>query len=214
MPELPEGDVFCHSGDFTHNGTLREVMHFLRWLEKQPHKYKVICPGNHDLVCVDNDSFMKITCESMGINYLCDDEVIIDGIKFYGSPYTKLFGGMAFEYREQELVPLFERIPPDVNVLITHGPPYGILDKNSDGHACGSKALADKLHYTNVPRMKVCAFGHIHEGYGRLNHAFGLHPLSSVHPGAKYMNVALAGARDFSWRKRHPDRIPAVVDIK
>lgn len=214
LDKLPEGDIITHSGDFSHNGTQREVLHFLRWLEKQPYKHKLICPGNHDLICEQNYNFWKPTCEGMGITYLCDEEVTIEGLKFFGSPYTKFFGGMAFEKEEIELVHFFSAIPEDVDVLITHGPPYGLLDKNSDGKHCGSKALSVKLHYTNVLKLKLCVFGHIHEGYGYEYHNYGLPSCSSVNKQALYANVALAGAREYSWRKYEPGRVAHVHDIK
>ncbi len=48
-------------------------------------------------------------------------------------------------------------------MLITHGPPFGILDECSNGQKVGCEDLLSKIQNLEI---KVHAFGHIHEGYG------------------------------------------------
>lgn len=211
---LPEGDVLCHSGDFTNDGSWKQYKEFVGWLKHQPFKHKLICPGNHDLVCQTNESQCKDLAEANGIRLLVDDEIVIDGHKFYGSPYTKMFSDWAFEYRELELVELFERIPEDTQVLITHGPPAHILDKNSNGHSCGSRALYNRLHYKNIPSLSYVLFGHIHESFGVENYNLGLHEFSSVRPGINFANVALCGGREFHFHNIDPSRRAYEFELK
>lgn len=209
MPKLPDADVFTHSGDFTHNGTQREYMHFIRWLGDQPYEYKVITPGNHDLFCEADPNFCKMYAKEHGIIYLQDEQVSINGYNFYGCPWTKLFGGMAFEVSESELMHHFDKIPEDCNVLLTHGPPYDVLDRNSDDKPCGSKALREKIYpkEDRPSKMRYCIFGHIHEGYGQRYIPEGW-SLRSDRRGLTCINASMAGGREFSFRKHDPLRKP------
>ena len=45
---LPNADVLVHSGDFTTDGTEKEVFDFTEWFCRQPHPYKIFIAGNHD----------------------------------------------------------------------------------------------------------------------------------------------------------------------
>lgn len=54
-------------------------------------------------------------------------------------------------------------IPPDTDILITHGPPYGFADKTYGGLSVGCEEL---IKVIDVIKPKVHVFGHIHEGYG------------------------------------------------
>jgi len=46
---IPHGDVFIHAGDFTRCGSISEVREFNTWLNKLPHKHKIVIAGNHEL---------------------------------------------------------------------------------------------------------------------------------------------------------------------
>jgi len=70
---------------------------------------------------------------------------------------------------EKELKKKWALIPENTDILITHGPPFGMLDKNIDGTYCGSKSLSDNLLRLN---LKVHIFGHIHEAYGECYQAY------------------------------------------
>jgi len=54
-------------------------------------------------------------------------------------------------------------IPENTDVLVTHGPPFGVLDKNYNQMHCGCKSLLQRVMQV---RPKLHIFGHIHEGYG------------------------------------------------
>lgn len=163
---LPGGPCLVHSGDVSGRGTLAEVTAFLKWFDSLPYTNKIFIAGNHDFYfeVASSDSIQELLDQYPSITYLKDSEIIIDGIKFWGSPYTPEFNNWAFNMNDSELIEHWNKIPDDVDVLITHGPPYNILDKTYyTNENVGCKALLIKLQ-TIKPQVHV--FGHIHEGRG------------------------------------------------
>lgn len=190
--EIPEGDVLVHAGDIIGygNGMLaqtEEYKDFLAWLNELPHQHKIFIGGNHDhlLEGIKADELVV----SDGTHYLHNSAIEIDGVKFWGSPNTVSFFGMPFEETEDALEEIYKEIPDDTDVLITHVPPYGILDKSSAGKNCGSTALHKRVFEVN-PRIHVC--GHIHHSYGSIDKE-----------GTSFYNAAYM----------HRGNAPIVVDI-
>lgn len=171
--KLPAGDVLIHAGDFSSMGKIPEIMNFLTWFEVQPFKYKLFIAGNHDLLCQDDPQLFQGLLEGFPtILYLQEQEEIIDGIKFYGTPWVKQYYNWAFMEEEDRLEMKYARIPKDTDVLIVHGPPYGILDKNKHGEHCGSMSLLNCFQKKEIqPRLTV--FGHIHHSSNMLAHKYG-----------------------------------------
>ena len=160
--EIPDGDILIHAGDLTRHGSLEDVLEFNDFLGTLPHPYKIVIAGNHDF-CFEKD---RKACEELLTNciYLQDQEVIIDGIKFYGSPWQPWFYDWAFNLqRGSEIRAKWELIPGDTDVLITHGPPYGIGDLTFQKEHAGCE---DLLEIVEKIKPAVHIFGHIHEGYG------------------------------------------------
>ena len=163
--EIPDGDVFIHAGDFTGLGKEYEILVFNQWLSTLPHPIKIIIAGNHDFLFQENTNFAK----SLLTNaiYLQDEEYILkDGkrnLKIYGSPWTLKFYNWAFMLQENELKEKWTLIPHDTDILITHSPPYGILDKIRYGYSAGCPSLLEKIKLCNI---KYHIFGHIHENNG------------------------------------------------
>lgn len=173
---VPDGDVFIHAGDFSMRARIEQVQEFTHWLDSLPHKHKIIVPGNHDIACESNSrSMMK---DMFGSSIYLDHEYHeIDGVVFFGSPYTTAIkdpSDWSFDYprggRRGAL--LWEPIlhGNGMDILITHGPAYGILDKVSDPHFgedahVGEKWLSNIIEKHN-PTLHI--FGHIHEGYGHM----------------------------------------------
>jgi len=166
---IPEGDVLVIPGDFTNVGAKADVKDFNLWLKEQPCKWKVVIAGNHDWCFATKGKKKKspgwLTAGDDKIIYLQDDEVIIDGVKFYGSPWQPEFCNWAFNLpRGSALRDKWQWIPNDTDVLITHGPPAGILDVSAYGNErLGCVDLLDRVYKVNP---KVHAFGHIHSAYG------------------------------------------------
>lgn len=163
LGELPEGDVLIHAGDMTNQGTFEEVEIFCNWFKSQPHKYKILIAGNHDFLFQTNP---KVAQELVrGVHYLQDSEVVLEDFKFYGSPWQPEFHNWAFNLpRGEQLERVWSRIPSDTDILITHGPPAGTLDKNRSGFPCGCEDLAKRLE--DLEKLKLHVFGHIHEARG------------------------------------------------
>lgn len=159
--DVPDGDILIFAGDVTMRGNRKELAAFSTWANALPHKHKIVIAGNHDFC------FKKYPTESVEMifpmRYLEDCGLTLEGISFWGTPWTPTFGNWAFMRDDEELAEIFDKIP-QVDVLISHGPPDGILDVSSIGNVnCGSKAL------WRVPVPKLHVFGHIHEGYGYYN---------------------------------------------
>jgi len=172
--QIPEGtDMLIHAGDFSniklpamnHN----EVNLFLIWLEKQPVKYKVIIAGNHD-TSIEARFITKKDFKDRGIIYLEHELIEIEGIKIFGSPYTPEFHNWAFNRSRNKLGRIWDSIPDDIHVLITHGPPKGILDSASrDKHVSEHVGCSALLKKVLKVEPKIHITGHIHDNGDNLN---------------------------------------------
>lgn len=172
----PGGDFLLHSGDFTGRGTSMEVQAFMLWMEIQPYKHKVVIPGNHDWDLEKNFAYWKDEFAKRGIHLLNDEGIELEGIKIWGSPVQPWFHSWAFNRARTEreatrlhgpIKPHWDMIPDDTEVLLTHGPPMGILDEVAYpfGLHVGCEELYKRIQQTKV---KLHLFGHIHEGRGFL----------------------------------------------
>ena len=177
-PELEGGDLLIVAGDLTKRDTFEEHLDAWQWLVNQSYKRIVLIAGNHDNFTQSHDGHGLITHWGPRLTYLCDSGTEFEGLKIWGSPWTSAFEGMnpkcmAFTVdEEEELAAKWAWIPHDMDILITHSPPYGILDEvESDEHCTsykvGSRSLFAWLNYVGRPRLHV--FGHIHGGYGQLH---------------------------------------------
>lgn len=131
---LPEGDVLIHAGDITFRGEFPAIASFANWLKQQPHQHKVVIAGNHELTFETSarDIMVNLIREA-GATYLQDSGCEIDGMLFWGSPWTPCYFNWAFNLnRGEEIDRKWQLIPEKTNVLITHAPPYGILDSVKD----------------------------------------------------------------------------------
>ncbi len=202
--ELPEGDVLVHAGDFSHRRNKESVRGFLDWFEAQPHPRKILIAGNHDGLFETDPEWCAQYMEHMNssFTYLQDSGCEIDGVKFWGSPWQPEFNNWHFNLpRGMALANKWARIPDDTDVLITHGPPLGIMDECAEWHPTfglsrrslihvGCKEMATALERVNP---KIHIFGHIHEGAGVLEQ-----------DGCTYINAA---SMDGSYDLVHPPRI-------
>lgn len=167
-----EANVIVHAGDMTGHGSLPEFIAFLDWFAAQPHQYKLCVPGNHD-ACVEKHTVAcKTEAEVRGIKLLVNDQVEVEGVRFYGSPTTPLFCDWSFmKRRGSEIASVWKSIPKNVDVLVTHGPAYGHGDqappyRGSNPRHVGCLELLQRLRIV-TPQLHI--FGHIHGGYGVTN---------------------------------------------
>jgi predicted phosphohydrolase len=130
-----------------------------------PHRHKIVICGNHDF-CFQEQAAEARARITQAV-YLEDTGCEIAGLTFYGSPWQPWFGGWAFNLpRGEALAQVWAKIPERLDVLITHGPPEGILDRTHRGQAAGCCDLLSRVQKVK-PRLHV--FGHIHEAAGRID---------------------------------------------
>lgn len=158
-----KGDLLIFAGDLQANMRDDYGYDFMEWFHKLPFPTKLLVFGNHDGY-YSNAMFYVRDRGYEDIIFLQDEGINIGGIKIYGSPYTVEFLNWWFMKKDEELAELWKKIPDDTEILITHGPPYGILDDNEDGLFLGSKTLLERV--LQLKNLKYHIFGHIHEGFG------------------------------------------------
>jgi len=173
-PKLEGGDLLIVAGDLTAEDHIVEYIKFFLWFEKQKYFHKVLVAGNHDKKI--HEEGLDFSFPKEGIYYLEDDGIEIEGLKIWGSPWTLKFRGqnpnaMAFSCEnESEIASKWALIPKDIDILVTHSPPNGILDgisKSCGVEHCGSVSLRNfTLDSKHFPNKKLHIFGHIHEWGG------------------------------------------------
>lgn len=148
---------------------------FNDWLGELPHRYKVVVPGNHDLLLEESRNRRLISNATLLVN----SGMEIEGLRIWGSPVN--LDGTAFRMSDPEDRKChWARMPKEIDILITHGPPLGILDiEPGELEEEGDPELLEAVNRVK-PRLHV--FGHIHGGYGSM---------ATEH--TKFVNAALFG---------------------
>lgn len=171
---VPDGDVLVCAGDTTARGTLAESLAFLHWFAAHPHHEKVLVAGNHDAAWADRSTRHDLDREAwrLGVTYLAHHAGTTrkTGLAVFGSPWTPEFMNWHFMYprysrRAEEL---WQAVPGGLDLLVTHGPPFGTLDRTGGGILAGCSDLALAV---NRARPRLHVFGHIHEAAGVVTHA-------------------------------------------
>jgi Icc-related predicted phosphoesterase len=173
---LPGGDVLIHAGDISNKGYPTEIQDFIKWFSTiENYTHKIFIAGNHDFGCQDEVlAVQELLRLNPGSEYLYDDMFLIgdesvdydDMVKVWGSPWQPEFYNWAFNLPRQgaELKEVWNMIPSDVDILITHGPPYGHLDYVAySKQNVGCELLRDRI---DLIKPKIHVFGHIHSSYG------------------------------------------------
>jgi predicted phosphohydrolase len=160
--DVPTGDILIHAGDFTMFGrTKADITDFLDWLKGLPHRHKILVPGNHEFLLEANLSGRFVLGDAQ---VLIDAGIEIEGLRIWGSPVTPLLGGAFGLSLAADREEIYAQIPKDIDVLVTHGPPFGILDSDpASGLHAGCRQLLDGV--TGL-KPKLHVFGHIHGAYG------------------------------------------------
>ena len=155
-------DIVIHSGDFSNAKdpyiNEQEVRDFATWYKTLSAPVKILVAGNHD-TSVEKKLIDKEFFAGYNITYLEHESVEVLGLNIFGSPYTPRFHDWAFNVNRGKLWNYWEVIPDNTDILVTHGPPKGILDNDLD------KQLGDSALYMTLPRLtnlKIHQFGHIH----------------------------------------------------
>jgi Icc-related predicted phosphoesterase len=183
-PQLSGGDFLIVAGDLTARDDGWHHNNFETWLDIQQYKKIVLIAGNHDGF-IEKMGYLTYYNRLKPTKYLEDTSTEFEGFKIYGSPWTPTFYNWFFMCdRGEAIKKKWDMIPDDVDILITHGPPHGILDvveyshKAVYGQHAGCEELAKAL--PRLKKLKLHVFGHIHEGYGM-----------QVINGVTYINAAI-----------------------
>lgn len=175
LRECPECDLFIHAGDFTNNGSAAEIADFNGWLEKidLPAERKVVIAGNHDMLFQHEPKLARSLLTSC--IYLEDSGHSVDGLNLYGSPYTPRFSSREWAFstkrKSDEWIERWSKVPEDTDILITHGPPRGVLDltnnplihSGTEVEAVGCDHLKERVNQLSA--LKLHVFGHVHQCY-------------------------------------------------
>ena len=163
-------DILISCGDYSFRGEEQVVRDFHTWLSKQPAKHVISVQGNHELGVEKNFPLAKQIVADIDpkIRFIDEGLVEIEGIKIWCSAITPFYHDWAWNrYRGDEIKRHWDSIPDDIDILVTHGPPHGILDKTlNTGEHVGCADLKDRID--KLPNLRYHCFGHIHEGYGQL----------------------------------------------
>lgn len=163
---VPQADILIHCGDFSEDQGQAAYRSFFSWLEGQPHRFKILIAGNHELALEKWPdlvrAMMKEICPS--VTYLQDSGVTIEGLNIYGSPVQPEFYNWAFNRkRGEEIKRHWDMIPDDTDILITHGPARGFNDYSPYGKEhVGCDDLLDAIKRV---KPKIHASGHTHHGH-------------------------------------------------
>lgn len=164
--DLPQGDILVHAGDLTMRGSMPEIVKGLDWLSSHKDKFKhiVFVAGNHDFGFQEEPEVCKAICENRNIIYLQDQLIELEGLKIYGSPWQPRYFDWAFNSTDAELEEHWKKIPEGIDILLTHCPPFSILDfvPRSYTHI-GCRHLQSRVLEI---KPKVHIFGHCHESFG------------------------------------------------
>lgn len=171
---VPDADLVIHCGDESTHGNAwmnePEARQFLDWYSELDIETKVFVPGNHSTAV--EQRLIRLE-EYPEIRFLINEPMQWNGLKLFGSPYTPLYQDWAYMKKRSRLDEVWQSVPEDVDILITHGPPKGILDLT---HDVDSKALiqvgcaALRRHVEERIRPQIHAFGHIHDEKGIRNY--------------------------------------------
>jgi len=211
-PPLPGGDVLIIAGDCTASDKITQWIKFYDWFQTLNYKMKILVPGNHDGIlsqCASGEAkeiLDYVTGEEEFYTLLSDCSFEYKGLKFYGSPWTPEFCNWHFmKQRGPDIKKVWDMIPLDTDILITHGPPKGILDLAEDPEhkleQCGCNSM--RRHIDDLPNLKYVLFGHIHDNHNCFNGGV------MIREGKTYSNGSVVKDGHFGYLTSHGN----IIDI-
>jgi hypothetical protein len=185
LPEIPHCDVLLVAGDVCPTGDERPAAQrrwlqttFASWLAAVPARSVIGVAGNHEFVGETDPEALR----DLPWHYLQDEGLELDGLRYYGSPWTATFQDWAFMLDEDELAKRWNAIPAGLDVLCVHSPPKGFGDEIGE-FSIGSPSLLAAID-DRAPRL--CVYGHAHDGYGRRQRG-ATTLINAAHCGADYL---------------------------
>ncbi len=198
----PNCDVIVHTGDFFGNynpmdrvleehlqlNWLRQNLETIRvWLNDKP---LIFVGGNHDFA----SPILTLLAAGFEAYEATNNVVNWGGLSFYGLPYVPAMSGswnwelcpVSMQYAVDDMRDILYK--NEVDILLAHAPPYGILDKNGHGNHCGSQALKNMLEHNSIPSLSHVLFGHLHEQGGTV-HMYNNMLLSNAATTCNYIEL-------------------------
>lgn len=194
LHSLPDGDILIHAGDCCKYGSIGDLQLYDDWIGSSPGAFSpgrtnILVAGNHDRCLEEYGSLAReqlthsVYLENSGIN--------IDGLHIYGSPVQPEFCDWAFNFSPQKREFYWSQIPENTDILITHCPPFGILDMTDRGEAVGCKVLRKRI--AQLPNLKLHIFGHIHHSYGVAYTPGEILPSRPIRKSVVHINACICG---------------------
>lgn len=176
---IPECDILISCGDYSFKGEKHLIRNFHEWLNKQDAGHIISLQGNHETWVEENFNEAKeiATKACPAVHFIDEGLIELEGIKIWCSAITPFFHNWAWNrYRGEEIKQHWDRIPNDTDILVTHGPPYGILDETYyvDGSLKEHCGCQDLLEATKRIKPALHFFGHIHFHGGNQKHINGV----------------------------------------
>jgi Icc-related predicted phosphoesterase len=183
VENMPEGEVLAIAGDLCPGKGLTNQFSWLdeafrAWLALLPYRHVVATWGNHDWA---GEYTSRIQLLRLPVHWLVDSGVVLEGVRFWGAPWTMPINHWAFMKPDHEASRHWDKIWDDADVVVVHGPPFGVGDLTTHGDRPGSRSLRARLE---VVQPQLAVFGHIHEAFGR-----------SMQPGGVWANVSSCNRR-------------------
>lgn len=153
-----DADVVISAGDLS---TKKDLPSRLIDLFSEIQVPTLLVPGNHD-----DPAELSMLCNRLdNFYFLHGKKITLENIDFFG---------LGFEIPQRDLSAWNEHLSeedasdlligcPEKSVLITHTPPFGLSDMQSNGKHEGSKSVLDAVE-TKSPL--ICFCGHIHHSWG------------------------------------------------
>ena len=165
-------DVLLHCGDWSNWESSKKITEdFNAWLGSPDilarFPRRIVVGGNHELCCSKVSTEQVRTKIITNAEYYNGESITHESLKLWLSPLTRsrnlTYRANAFSKSSENLTKEFAKCPNDVDILVTHSPPYGILDMHKSGHRMGSLELWQTVQRV-LPTVHV--FGHCHDNGG------------------------------------------------
>jgi Icc-related predicted phosphoesterase len=167
LPQIASCDLLLLAGDLCPSKTPAEQALWLdttfrNWLDSVPAKEIVAIGGNHDHIF---EKEPELVPKNLKLHYLQDSSITLFGLTIYGTPWQLPFWG-SFNLSDGRLSEIYKKVPEKTDIIISHGPPYGICDAIINGKSVIHTGSASLKKRVLEVKPKLCIFGHIHNAYG------------------------------------------------
>lgn len=193
---IPDGDILVHVGDLCAVGD--EPKRFWKmgnYMSRFPHPIKLYVPGNHDRLAWDSPGEVRAIMRDYGVSALFAEGYEAQGLKFWGCGWMQPTVNAKHSEYPGDFQELWERCPEGTDIVLSHQPPYGILDYSRvSGEHIGSTVLYWQINRRIRPRYHI--FGHNHSGHG-------VHEIA----GIRFVNAALCDDEN------KPYQQPIVIEV-